>query len=144
MDSHVEWSDFDSITIRDLYAILALRNAVFVVEQSCVFQDVDGRDLIPGAQHAWIRDGDEIVAYLRVFACDDALKISRVVTDARARNRGLAARLLTAALEHFVEGDLILDAQTQLEAWYGSFGFVAAGDRYWEDGILHCPMRLSR
>ena len=143
--TEIVWSDFDGLANRDLYDILALRSEVFVVEQACVFQDVDGRDVLPVSSHALIRDSERIVAYLRVFpSADGELKISRVVTASSHRGRGLAARLMVSAIERFAEAQLVLDAQSQLEGWYQQFGFVVDGDRFLEDEILHTPMRLPQ
>ncbi len=141
----ITWSEFDAIRVRDLYAILALRSEIFVVEQACVFQDIDGRDLLPGNAHAWIRDGDQIVAYLRAFPCrDGGVKLSRVVTAASHRALGHAAALMQEAVERFPTAELVLDAQSRLEAWYQRFGFVVDGERFLEDDIWHTPMRLTR
>ena len=142
--SKITWSEFDRIGVRDLYAILAMRSEIFVVEQDCAFQDVDGRDLLDGNNHAWIHDDQQIVAYLRVFPCDNGtLKISRVITASSHRHQGLAAALMRSAIARFPDRPLVLDAQRHLVDWYEQFGFVADGEPFLEDEILHVPMRLT-
>lgn len=125
-----------------LYRILALRSAVFVVEQNCVYLDPDGRDLEPTARQLWIEAPDgEVVATLRLLIDDDGrYRIGRVATADNARNRGLAARLMNRALELIGDVPAVLGAQSYLVDWYARFGFVASGDEYIEDGIPHTPM----
>jgi ElaA protein len=135
-------ADLDPVT---LYRLLALRSAVFVVEQNCVYLDPDGRDLEPSARQLWIeRDGD-VVATLRLLIDDDrAARIGRVATARDARSAGLAARLMRRALQLSGEREVVLGAQSYLETWYAGFGFVRDGDDYLDDGIPHLPMRLRR
>jgi ElaA protein len=135
-------AELDPVT---LYRLLALRNAVFVVEQNCVYLDPDGRDLEPTARQLWIeRDGD-VVATLRLLIDDDgAARIGRVATARDARGGGLAARLMRRALQLSGEREVVLGAQSYLEHWYAGFGFVRDGDDYLDDGIPHLPMRLRR
>jgi ElaA protein len=130
---------------RTLYAILALRSAVFVVEQNCVYLDPDGRDLEPGARQLWIEQDGTVVATLRMLRDPDgAIRIGRVATATQARRTGLAEALMRRALELAPAGEVTLGAQAYLEDWYGRFGFVRDGDDYDEDGIRHLPMRLRR
>ena len=136
-------ADLDPVT---LYRILALRSAVFVVEQACVYLDTDGRDLDASARQLWIeRDGD-VVATLRILRDADTAewRIGRVATASDARNFGLAAHLMRRALEICSEGEVVLNAQSYLRDWYGRFGFGQDGDEFDEDGIPHIPMRLAR
>lgn len=147
-DPAIQRSTFDQLSPRDLYDILRVRSAVFVVEQECVFLDLDGRDHEPAAEHLWIRDEDDIVATVRVLDEGDGVgSIGRVVTRPDARGRGHAARLMVAALEILdARGCTAVDigAQAHLADWYAGFGFVANGPAYDEDGILHLPMRRGR
>ena len=148
----------DPIAIRDaavaeldpvtLYRVLALRVEVFVVEQACAYPELDGRDLEPGARLVWATRGDDVVATLRVLidGGGDA-RIGRVATARAARSGGLAARLMERALvlaSELAPGrDVVLDAQSPLENWYGLFGFTRVGPDFDEDGITHLPMRRS-
>ncbi|WP_116200089.1 GNAT family N-acetyltransferase [Amycolatopsis circi] len=125
----------------DLYEILRLRSEVFVVEQDCVYADIDGRDLLPETRHLWLASETEILAYLRVLAePGGGSRIGRVVTAKSARGQGLAAQLMAAALDGAV-GSFVLDAQTYAQGLYARFGFVVAGEEFLEDGIPHVTMR---
>lgn len=125
-----------------LYRILALRSAVFVVEQDCPYLDPDGRDLEPDALQLWIEDGRAVVATLRLLRDPDgSVRIGRVATARDARGSGLAKDLMRRALELADDAPIVLDAQTYLEEWYAGFGFVRAGEEYLDDGIPHVPMR---
>jgi len=128
-----------------LYRILALRSEVFVLEQDCVYLDLDGRDLEPGARQLWVEREGGVVATLRLLTDDErTMRIGRVATAKDARGAGLAADLMRRALELADGREVVLGAQSYLFDWYGGFGFVRAGDDYVEDGIPHVPMRLER
>ena len=128
-----------------LYGILALRSEVFVVEQSCIYLDPDGRDLEPDARQVWIERDDAVVAALRMLRePDGSVRIGRVVTAASARGAGYASALMRHALALVPDVDVWLGAQTYLADWYAQFGFVRDGAEYDEDGIPHLPMRLRR
>lgn len=132
---------FGELSVDELYALLRLRSAVFVVEQECAYLDLDGRDTEPSARHVWAAaDDGRPRAYLRVLDDGDERRIGRVVTDPSARSNGLAARLVAHVLEHH-RGPWVLDAQSHLTGWYARFGFTVAGDEFVEDGIAHVPMR---
>lgn len=136
---------FAELDPRTLYGILALRAAVFVVEQDCVYLDPDGRDLEPDARHLWVERDGEVVATLRMLRDPDGTaRIGRVATAASARGAGFAAALMRHALTLVPDDEIVLGAQSYLEDWYGQFGFVRDGADYVEDGIPHLPMRLSR
>src|SRR3954453_13996047 len=105
---------------RTLYAILALRSEVFVVEQDCVYLDEDGRDLEPGARQLWIERDGLIVATLRLLRDPDGCaRIGRVATAVSARRSGLAGALMVRALELAPDVDIVLGAQSYLADWYG-------------------------
>jgi ElaA protein len=128
-----------------LYGILALRSAVFVVEQNCVFLDPDGRDLEPDARQLWIEHDGAVVATLRLVRDPDgSARIGRVATAVSARGARFAAALMRHALALVPDVDVVLGAQSYLEDWYAQFGFVRDGADYVEDGIPHLPMRLIR
>jgi ElaA protein len=125
-----------------LYAILALRSQVFVVEQNCVYLDPDWRDQEPESRLLWIEAEGQVLATLRLLReGDGSARIGRVATAASARGRGLAARLMTRVLELAGPVPIVLDAQSQLCDWYARFGFGADGPEFVEDGIPHVPMR---
>lgn len=135
-------ADLDPAT---LYAILRLRTDVFVVEQECPYPELDGRDLEPSARQLWI-DGPDgtVAATLRLLrdANGDA-RIGRVATAVDARGAGLAAQLMTRAIELAGDAEIVLDAQSHLTSWYARFGFAPDGDEFVEDGIPHTPMRRT-
>ncbi|MTD59299.1 GNAT family N-acetyltransferase [Amycolatopsis pithecellobii] len=128
------------LTARQLYGVLRLRAEVFVVEQDCPYLDPDGRDLLPTTRHLWSAGDERIESYLRVVDEGDHHRIGRVVTAKDARGRGLAARLMTEALEIIGDADSVLDAQTYAQGFYAKFGYVAEGDEFLDDGIPHITM----
>ncbi|HEX6151018.1 GNAT family N-acetyltransferase [Nocardioides sp.] len=123
------------------YAVWRLRQDVFVVEQECPYPDLDGRDTEPGTVHVVLREGDDVIGYGRVLDEGDQWRIGRVVLARSGRGRGLADRLLDAALEVCAGRPVVLDAQTPLAGWYAGFGFTVVGEEFLEDGIPHVPMR---
>lgn len=124
-----------------LYGILRLRAEAFVVEQTSIYLDLDGRDAEPSARHFWIEEADgDVVACLRLLREDrGGSHIGRVVTRASHRHRGLAARLLEAALA-VAPRPVVIHAQSHLQRWYAGFGFVREGDEFLVDGIPHVLM----
>jgi len=127
-----------------LYGILRLRAEVFVVEQDCVYLDLDGRDLEPSTRHLWIEEEGRgaVLAALRVLAePGGGTSIGRVVTAPAFRSRGLAAELMKTALATAAR-PIHLKAQSHLVDWYARFGFAPSGGEFVEDGIPHTPMVL--
>jgi ElaA protein len=147
----VAWSDTASgfLDARTLYAVLALRSAVFVVEQECAYQDPDGLDLLDGTRHLiGMSGGDGIAAYARVLAPDanhPTPRIGRVIVSDRMRGQQLGRRLMERALvcceEHWPGQPVELGGQAHLTGFYGSLGFRSVGEPYDEDGIRHVWMR---
>ena len=132
-------SELDPWTLHDL---LALRQAVFVVEQNCAYPDLDSRDVEPLTEHVWTADEQGPTAYLRVLTePGGAARIGRVCTRADARGAGVGAALVTDVLDRNPGRVVVLEAQAHLAGWYGRFGFVRSGAEYLEDGIPHQPMR---
>lgn len=133
------------LPLAEAYAVLQLREAVFVVEQDCPYLELDGRDLEPGCRWLWYAAADgAVLATLRVLVdADQTHRIGRVATAPQARGRGLAAALLREALALIGENDAVLDAQAQLVGWYARFGFRPVGEEFLEDGIPHRTMRRT-
>jgi ElaA protein len=132
------WRELDPLTA---YQILRLRSAVFVVEQRCAYQDLDGRDLEPDALHLWIGEEGDVVGCLRLLQTPDGgSRIGRVATDHAHRGRDFASQLMRRALQ-LANPPVRLDAQAHLSDWYARFGFVVSGEPWTEDGIPHVPMR---
>ena len=139
-EPQVRVASFADLTTDELYAVLQLRVAVFVVEQACPYPELDGRDRDPTTEHLWLEVGGEVAAYLRVLTGDGPAVIGRVVTAPGHRGRGHAADLVRWALSRIGPRDTRIGAQTRLEGWYGQFGFQRCGPDYDEDGIRHLPM----
>lgn len=136
---------FSELSTDELYAIVKLRTDVFVVEQNCVYAELDGRDQEPGTRHWFLVEAQssgplQMAAYLRTLDNGESRAIGRVVTAPEHRGQRLATRLLHAALQA-QPGEWTLNGQTQLESWYARFGFVRDGANFDEDGIAHVPMR---
>lgn len=128
----------DPLTV---YRVLALRAAVFVVEQECAYLDTDGRDLEDSALQLWVEAAGEIVATTRLlWDAPDRARIGRVATHTAHRRRGHAETLLRRALELAGPVEVVLDAQSYLQGWYARFGFAATGPEFLDDGIPHVPM----
>jgi ElaA protein len=138
---------FAALTGPELYAIVKLRQDVFIVEQKCAYADADGLDA--AATHLFALDGDGgCVAYARLFAPGvrraEAV-IGRVVTAASVRRSGMGRELMQRAIDlieaRYGKVAIWLGAQKYIERFYASFGFLRDGDDYDEDGIAHLPMR---
>ncbi len=136
------------LTKTELYAALALRTQVFVVEQNCPYLEVDGRDLEGDTCHLLGWRGEELVAYLRLLdpaLNDGEVVIGRVVTAASARGTGLGHGMMEQALLacglRWPGLPVYMSAQAHLQGYYGRYGFVAATDVYLEDDIPHIGMR---
>lgn len=136
---------FAELTLDELYAILQLRNEVFIVEQTCVYNDTDGKD--QPAWHLMAIEDDKLVAYTRILSpgvsySDPA--IGRVVTSSSKRRSGLGRELMKRSIEacekFFGKSSITLSAQVYLQSFYESFGFIVVGEEYLEDGIPHIKM----
>ena len=149
---NIDWQDkhHSELTAPELYALLALRSTVFVVEQQCAYLDVDGKDLQAENRHLLGIAEGQLVAYARLLSPEDEsspVKIGRVIVSDRVRGARLGSRLMEKAISrcqlHWPGYDLFLSAQAHLENFYGQYGFVAAGESYLEDGIPHVDMVKS-
>jgi ElaA protein len=137
--------EFKELTTSELYEILQLRSEVFVVEQDCVYQDLDGKD--QKALHViGIKEG-EIIAYTRLFNSGqyfDTPSIGRVVVKDTERKYGYGHHLIKtsiqAIVDNYSESKITISAQTYLKKFYESHGFIKVGEEYLEDGIPHIKM----
>lgn len=143
----IRWrfASFEELTPRELHDLLQLRAAVFVVEQKCAFQDVDGVD--PACWHLLGLEGEALVVYCRLVPPGVKYpepSIGRVLTAEAARRSGAGRALMVEALARagrLWPGQVIrIGAQHYLERFYGTFGFVQASEPYDEDGIQHIEM----
>jgi len=146
----IKWllKKFDELSPDELYAILQLRNEVFVVEQNCVFQDADNKDQASYHLMGW--DNKILVAYARILPAGVAYElpsIGRVVTSRAARKNGTGKILMKESIEAtqklFGKVSIKLGAQLYLKNFYESFGFIQSSDIYLEDGIQHIEMIRS-
>ncbi len=133
------------LTAEQLHELLALRIAVFVVEQACAYHETDGRDLLATTRHIWREDNEGVAVAVRVLDVGaEITQIGRVVTRADSRGNGLAGPLVELAHDRYKgPGGTILGAQLHLAGWYEHLGWKRAGDPYAEDGIEHIDMRRS-
>ena len=145
-----DWSfkSWDELSKDDLYAVLALRSEVFIIEQDCPYQDVDGKD--QKSHHVICKNSvGEVVAYTRIPKPDvsytNTPSIGRVVTKETERGTGLGHILMKKSVKFLEElygedSDILISAQSHLEGFYGSHGFKKTGKEYLEDGIPHVEM----
>ncbi|MCA0958679.1 GNAT family N-acetyltransferase [Muricauda ruestringensis] len=136
---------FNQLTTEELYQILRLRSEVFVVEQDCVYQDVDNKD--QKALHIIGTKNGEIVAYTRIFKPGDYfdnVSIGRVVVSQDQRKYGLGKQIMQASLaaidQRFPNQPIEISAQSYLLKFYMELGFKVTGEEYLEDGIPHRRM----
>lgn len=143
----MEWKirSFEDLSNKELYNILALRNKVFVVEQDCIYQDCDEKDL--GAYHLFYCDGDKILAYLRILekgVSFDEVSIGRVVVDEKYRGRDLGRKAMKRAIDFiysiYGESKIRISAQVYIKDFYKSLGFEEVSNVYLEDDIPHIEM----
>jgi ElaA protein len=146
------WKHFDELNVRELYQILKLRSEVFVVEQACVYQDIDDLDQI-----CWHLMGlkdeahEKLAAYCRVTPLGTRfpeISIGRVVVKACERNQGLGKEVMKVALQEietrFGKQPVTISAQSYLEDFYVSLGFKRVSDNYLEDNIPHVEMKMDK
>ena len=154
MGNTVIWSckRFDELSTDDLYAILQLRSEIFVVEQDCVYQDVDGFD--QGGLHVIgqlsVSDEAKLICYSRLLAPGakyEGASVGRVVTKKLVRGGGAGKALMLNSLkfckEYWPDKAITISAQQYLQKFYTDFGFEAESEPYDEDGIPHIRMQLN-
>ncbi|MCR9226355.1 MAG: GNAT family N-acetyltransferase [Flavobacteriaceae bacterium] len=136
---------FDELTNYELYQMLRLRSEVFVVEQDCVYQDLDNKD--QKALHVIGVKDNEVVGYTRIFRPGDYfdnVSIGRVVVSKEQRKYGLGKEMMLASLaaidKKFPKSPIEISAQSYLLKFYSDLGFSAFGKEYLEDGIPHTRM----
>ena len=144
---------FSELSAKELHDIYQLRIAVFVVEQTCYYQDVDGLDLHPETRHAMFwdggpSDGGTLVGYARILAPGTSYleysSMGRIVNAQTHRNMGLGHKIVErsviTALEYWPVKSIKISAQAHLQGFYGKHQFVTVTDEYLEDGIPHVGM----
>ena len=138
---------FNELTPHELYAFLQLRSEVFVVEQNCIFPDMDGKD--PHSHHIMGWEDHKLIAYARILPPGISYgesSIGRIVTSPTARGKGIGRELLRRSIEtlYTLHGKAVIriGAQHYLKGFYESFGFRQTGSIYLEDNIEHIEMLL--
>ena len=131
--------------VEELYELLRIRSEVFVVEQNCVYQDMDGDD--QASVHLWLTDQDRVVALCRVCPAGTHMKevsIGRVITTERGKGYGKRIMLagIEAAREHFDATTIEIEAQEYAKGFYEQVGFRKSSDPFILDGIPHIKMTL--
>lgn len=136
---------FDELTTKELYTILRLRSEVFVVEQSCIYLDLDNKD--QQSHHVLLYKNNHLVAYSRVLPAGLSYKevsFGRVLVQADHRGEGWGKIIIEASIQavYRIYGHIPIKigAQYHLRNLYETFGFIAHGERYVEDGITHIDM----
>lgn len=147
----MEWllKKYDELRLNELYELLKLRASVFVVEQDCLYLDLDGKD--PRATHILGYQKNNLVAYSRIFRSGAFEKkharIGRIVIHKQSRRKGIGLELVKKSIafckEHFGNQTIKISAQVYLKNFYNQCGFIEKGEIYSEDGIPHFAMYLN-
>ena len=146
----IKWQlkNFESLINTELYNILKLRSQIFVIEQNCIFQDLDDKD--QKAFHLFTQNNDEVMAYTRLFApgaCYQEASIGRVMVNEKARGTGLGYLLMRESIKQiqkqFGKTPIKIGAQLYLKNFYQNLGFKQISDIYLEDDIPHIYMLKS-
>ena len=148
---HLNWifKKFDELTAAELYAIMQLRNEVFVIEQNCIYQDADDKDQSSMHLCGWL--GEKLVAYTRIIPPGISYaqaSIGRVVTSPAYRGTGAGRQLMQESISlsfsYFKCTQIKIGAQVYLTKFYQSLGFIQSSAQYLEDGIPHIEMILNK
>ena len=137
-----EWSE---LSIKEVESIFSLRSEVFVVEQNCIYQDIDGKD--QKAKHVLGKKNNEVIAYSRIFKPGDYFKeasFGRAVVKKPERGKGIGDELVINSIKNIPESIIKISAQSYLKDFYGKHGLVAKGEEYLEDGIPHTAMYIEK
>ncbi len=146
----INWTfkTFDELSKLDLYTILGLRSEVFIIEQHCNYQDIDGKDLKSHHLMAW--SGNQLVAYTRIVPPGISFvepSIGRVLTARSFRGLGVGVTLMQKSIEKVYETygnqPIKIGAQLYLRKFYEDLGFIKCSEEYLEDEIPHIDMRLN-
>ena len=142
---HFTIKTFQELTANEIYEMLRLRSEVFVVEQDCVYQDIDNKD--QKAMHVLGIKDHQLIAYARIFDSGtyfDLPSIGRILVKEDQRKFNYGHQLVEISIQfvqnNFKEQSILISAQTYLIKFYNSHGFVQQGEEYLEDGIPHVKM----
>ena len=139
---------FEQLSLDELYDILKMRSEIFVVEQECVYLDVDGKD--KNVFHLFLKENKKILAYCRILprgiAYEEA-SIGRVIVNKNFRKEKLGETLMIKAISYLKdvlkEKEIKIQAQAYLRSFYKKFGFQEISEEYLEDGIPHIDMKMK-
>tara|TARA_B100001057_G_C22590097_1_gene848610 strand:- start:146 stop:592 length:447 start_codon:yes stop_codon:yes gene_type:complete len=140
---------FKELSAHQVYNILKLRSEVFVIEQNCIYQDLDDKDL--KAVHVLVKEKEQLIGYSRILqkglSYQKYSSIGRVVVSKEKRKKSIGIKLMEFSIKtckglHPNEG-IKISAQTYLKNFYNKQGFIQKGESYMEDGIPHCAMYLG-
>ena len=138
---------FDNLSNTEIYKILRLRSEVFVVEQECIYQDIDNKD--KKAVHIFLKEKNEIIAYSRVFKEKEYFEnpsIGRVVVANKRRMYGVGKKIMNISIDYIKKNikakSIEISAQKYLKKFYSNLGFIQQGEEYLEDNIPHLRMFL--
>ena len=137
-----EWSELSNKEVENIFS---LRSEVFIVEQDCVYQDIDGKD--QKAKHVLGKINNEIIAYARIFKPGDYFKeasFGRTVVKKTYRGKKTGHALVKKCLENMKDRIIKISAQSYLKRFYASHDFKAEGEEYLEDGIPHTAMFIRK
>ena len=146
----IQWiiKKFEALSVVELYQILRLRSEIFVVEQNCVYQDLDNKD--QKALHLFGEYDGKIIAYSRLFKAGEYFEFSsigRVVVDANYRDKKFGHELIkqgiTEIRNNFNEQNITISAQLYLKKFYETHGFIQTSEMYLEDNIPHIEMKIT-
>ena len=141
------YKKFDNLSRKEIHDLFLLRSEVFVVEQNCVYQDIDGKD--EKAEHVLVKKNNKIIAYARVleYSDRDNISIGRIVVSKKERGNSLGSDLLDFILKKIHQEKpkrpIKISAQAHLEKFYTDHGFKRSSNTYMEDGIPHISMTLE-
>lgn len=148
MTFHITTKAFQQLTNDELYDLLHLRNQVFIVEQNCVYLDIDQKD--KNCFHVLMYDGNDLAGYSRILPAGlsyEEVSFGRVLINPDYRGKGLGRSIVEEAIKScytaFGNVDIKIGAQAHLQKFYASFGFEAEGEAYDEDGIMHIDMKKT-
>ena len=140
------YKKFEELTQKELEQILRLRQQVFVIEQQCFYEDIDGAD--DKAMHLMFFEGQTLTAYLRIFLpgnkFEQEASLGRIVVDPDFRGKGIGPALIKQGIAYCDGAPVRIEAQAALEEYYNEFGFEAEGGIYIVDGIDHLQMVLTQ
>ena len=143
----MEWTvkGWSELSLDEIEKIFMLRSEVFVVEQDCIYQDIDGKDKL--AKHVLGFEKNELIAYSRIFKPGDYFKeasFGRAVVKKSFRGKGIGDELVKISIEQFKNITIKISAQSYLKRFYSSHGFISKGKEYLEDGIPHTAMYIIK